>query len=44
MSRSPVVLFYTTAVAMPDGTIHFAADIYRHDQRLDRALAQRRGA
>ncbi len=40
----PLILFYTTAVAMPDGTIHFASDIYRHDQRLDRALAQRRGA
>lgn len=39
----PVILFYTTAVAMPDGTIHFAADIYGHDRRLDRALAQRRG-
>ena len=35
-----VILFYTTAVVMPeDGTIHFADDIYRHDARLDRALA-----
>jgi len=36
-----VVLFYTTAVVMPeDGTIHFPDDIYRHDERLDRALAR----
>jgi murein L,D-transpeptidase YcbB/YkuD len=35
-----VILFYTTAVVMPeDGTIHFADDIYRHDATLDRALA-----
>jgi murein L,D-transpeptidase YcbB/YkuD len=34
-----VILFYTTAVVMPeDGAIHFAEDIYRHDARLDRAL------
>jgi len=39
-----VVLFYVTAVAMPDGTVHFAPDIYGHDARLDRALARlRRG-
>jgi murein L,D-transpeptidase YcbB/YkuD len=37
----PVILFYTTAVVMPDGRIHFAADIYGHDQRLESALAQR---
>jgi murein L,D-transpeptidase YcbB/YkuD len=36
-----VILFYTTAVVMPeDGTIHFADDIYRHDARLDRELAR----
>jgi L,D-transpeptidase YcbB len=36
-----VILFYTTAAVMPeDGTIHFADDIYRHDARLDRALAR----
>lgn len=36
-----VILFYTTAVVMPeDGTIHFADDIYRHDARLDRVLAR----
>ena len=35
-----VILFYVTAVVMPeDGIIHFAEDIYRHDLRLDRALA-----
>lgn len=35
-----VILFYVTAVVMPeDATIHFAEDIYRHDLRLDRALA-----
>ena len=38
-----VILFYTTAAVMPeDGTIHFAEDIYRHDNRLDRALAMLR--
>jgi L,D-transpeptidase YcbB len=37
-----VILFYTTAVVMPeDGTIRFAEDIYRHDARLDEALARR---
>ena len=36
-----VILFYTTAAAMPeDGTIHFAQDIYSHDARLDRALGE----
>jgi murein L,D-transpeptidase YcbB/YkuD len=36
-----VILFYVTAVVMPeDGTIRFADDIYRHDVRLDRALAR----
>ena len=33
-----VWLFYTTVVALPDGTTHFAADLYGHDVRLDRAL------
>jgi murein L,D-transpeptidase YcbB/YkuD len=38
-----VILFYTTAAVTPeDGTIRFAEDIYRHDARLDRALAARR--
>ncbi len=40
-----VILFYTTAAVMPeDGTIRFAEDIYRHDARLDRALAMRQWA
>jgi len=34
-----VLLFYTTAVVMADGAIHFAADIYGHDRKLERALA-----
>jgi murein L,D-transpeptidase YcbB/YkuD len=34
-----VILFYTTAVVMPeDGDVHFAEDIYSHDARLDLAL------
>ena len=38
-----VILFYTTAAVMPeDGTIRFAEDIYRHDARLDQAIATRR--
>jgi len=37
-----VVLFYVTAVVMPaDGSVHFADDIYGHDTRLARALAER---
>lgn len=35
-----VVLYYLTAVVMPDtGLVHFADDVYRHDTRLLRALA-----
>ena len=34
----PVVVFYTTAVAAPDGSAWFYSDIYGHDRRLDRAL------
>jgi L,D-transpeptidase YcbB len=34
-----VVLFYATAALSPDdGTLHFADDIYRHDEPLDRAV------
>jgi len=33
-----VVLFYTTAMVEPDGTVRFARDIYGHDERLDQAL------
>jgi murein L,D-transpeptidase YcbB/YkuD len=37
-----VILFYTTAAVMPDdGSVRFAADIYGHDARLDRALVHR---
>jgi murein L,D-transpeptidase YcbB/YkuD len=36
-----VVLFYLTAVVMPDdGAVHFAEDIYGHDARLHQALEQ----
>jgi murein L,D-transpeptidase YcbB/YkuD len=36
-----VILFYVTAVVKPtDATIHFAADIYGHDVKLDRALSR----
>jgi murein L,D-transpeptidase YcbB/YkuD len=33
-----VVLYYTTAVARPDGTITFHPDVYDHDAALERAL------
>lgn len=37
-----VILFYTTAMAMPgEPGVRFADDIYRHDARLERALARR---
>jgi murein L,D-transpeptidase YcbB/YkuD len=36
-----VLLLYATAGLMEDGTIHFANDIYGHDARLARALAER---
>lgn len=39
-----VVLFYTTAVVMPeDGALHFADDIYGHDRKLHRALIAQAG-
>jgi len=34
----PVLVFYTTAVAFPDGTIHFYHDVYGHDRELLDAL------
>ena len=34
----PVLVFYTTAVAFPDGTIHFYNDVYGHDRELIEAL------
>ena len=41
----PVILFYMTAMVMPDDQgLYFADDIYRHDTRLARALASRRAA
>jgi murein L,D-transpeptidase YcbB/YkuD len=33
-----VVIFYTTVAVLPDGTVHFAPDVYGHDARLDRVL------
>jgi murein L,D-transpeptidase YcbB/YkuD len=39
----PVVLFYTTAVVIPEnGSVWFAEDVYGGDRRLETALAQRR--
>jgi murein L,D-transpeptidase YcbB/YkuD len=39
LSRAlPVLVFYTTAVAFPDGTIRFYPDIYGHDRELAEAL------
>lgn len=40
-SPVPVYLLYTTAVADPEGRIFFYEDIYGHDARLARALANR---
>lgn len=34
----PVVVWYTTAVAAPDGEAWFYSDIYGHDRQLDQAL------
>lgn len=39
----PVILFYSTAVVEPDGTVRFAGDIYGQDRQLDRALGQAPG-
>jgi murein L,D-transpeptidase YcbB/YkuD len=39
LSRAmPVIVWYTTAVAAPDGKARFYADIYNHDRTLDQAL------
>lgn len=35
----PVVIFYTTALVEPDGTVFFFEDIYGHDVTLEGALA-----
>src|SRR5581483_3882091 len=40
----PVLVFYATAVAWPDGRVAFYPDIYGHDARLDRALRERSAA
>jgi len=37
-----VVLFYSTAAVMPDGSLRFADDIYGHDATLELALADLR--
>lgn len=34
----PVVVWYTTAVATPDGKAWFYSDIYAHDRQLDEAM------
>jgi murein L,D-transpeptidase YcbB/YkuD len=33
-----VAVFYTMAVAMPDGTIHFYDDVHGHDRKLVETL------
>ncbi len=40
----PVILFYTTVMADPDGAIHFLPDLYGYDAILDAALMKRVGA
>lgn len=40
-----VILFYLTAVVLPDDdTVFFVDDLYGHDMRLDRYLTMRRGS
>ena len=42
--KTAVLIFYTTAVATPEGGILFYEDIYDHDQRLQASLdAKSRG-
>ncbi len=36
----PVFIVYTTAIAYPDGEVHFYDDLYGHDRRLTAALAK----
>lgn len=38
----PVLIFYSTAVAREDGTVHFFDDVYRLDAALERALDRSR--
>jgi murein L,D-transpeptidase YcbB/YkuD len=35
-----VLLYYMTAAVLEDGALHFAADLYGHDARLERALVR----
>jgi murein L,D-transpeptidase YcbB/YkuD len=37
----PVFIVYGTAIAYPDGEVHFYDDLYGHDARLDAALNKR---
>jgi murein L,D-transpeptidase YcbB/YkuD len=37
--RILVMVFYTTVIARPDGTVFFFDDLYGHDAALERALA-----
>jgi murein L,D-transpeptidase YcbB/YkuD len=37
----PVFIVYGTAIAYPDGEVHFYDDLYGHDARLSQALARR---
>jgi murein L,D-transpeptidase YcbB/YkuD len=34
----PVIIFYTTAVATPDGRLYFYPDVYGHDRNLEEAI------
>lgn len=34
----PVIIFYTSAVAAPDGRVSFYRDIYGHDRKVEEAL------
>jgi murein L,D-transpeptidase YcbB/YkuD len=36
----PVVLYYVNALAGRDGSVRFSQDVYGHDARLERALAE----
>jgi L,D-transpeptidase YcbB len=36
----PILIVYTTAIAQPDGQVHFYRDIYGHDAALKAALAK----
>jgi murein L,D-transpeptidase YcbB/YkuD len=39
--RTPVFIVYGTAIAYPDGEVHFYDDLYGHDARLEEALSKR---